>query len=275
MPEGTRIRAAAGSMLREPTFHFLLLAGLFFVVNAIAGPRGRVLELDRRELMARILQIEASTGSPLTPDERRQLEEAYVDEQVLVTEAMALGLDRDARVHDLLAQKMLHVLSADVIQPDDMELRVFYEANRESYKPAPAVTVDEVVFDMDVLPSVIQDALAEGASPDRLARAVALVHRVLVEVTQGDLTQIMGVDLADRVFASEVGEWVGPLETVRGQHWYRLTSNREAEVLPFDDVRDQVRLDWIAREEAARLERRVAELRREYAIVWTGQEPSG
>jgi len=270
----SRIGSVAMSIVREPTFHFLVLAGLLFAVNAALDSRSpEVLELDRGELAARIFQMEASTGSPLTDGERKQLEEEFIDEQLLVLEAKKLGLDRDTRIHDILAQKMLHVLSADVIQPDDTELRAFYEGNLDRYGPEPALTVDELVFAVDgSLPPATLAKLERGDPPERFAEEGPVVHKVLTDVTRDNLVLILDVGFANALFTADEGTWVGPHRTVRGQHWFRSTALSEGVPPPFDVVRDVVRQDWITQEESRRLQAEVVGLRGRYSVRWIGSE---
>ena len=260
-------------LLREPTLHFVLLAAALFVVNAaVRSGSWEVLEIDRGVVEARILLGEMSLGAPLPEDRRRQIEQAYIDEQVLVREALALGLELDARVHDILAQKMRHVLSGDVIQPTDDELRAYYQTNPTRYAPVPAVTVDElVVRSPDPLPETLADQLRRGVAADRLVSDLAGSLGVLSGTTRGDLTAMFSAEVAERVFQAESGQWVGPHHSVRGQHWLRVGARSDDTPPALDAVRDQVRLDWIADEEEARLDQRVAELRARYAIVYTGE----
>ena len=260
-------------LLREPTLHFVLLAAALFVVNAAVRSGSReVIEIDRGVVEARILLGEMRLGAPLPEDRRRQIEQAYIDEQVLVREALALGLELDARIHDILAQKMRHVLSGDVIQPTDDELRAYYQTNPTRYAPVPAVTVDElVVRSPDPLPETLADQLRRGVAADRLVSDLAGSRGVLSGTTRGDLTSMFSAEVAERVFRAESGQWVGPHHSVRGQHWLRVGARSDDTPPALDAVRDQVRLDWIADEEEARLEQRVAELRARYAIVYTGE----
>ena len=134
-------------ILREPTSHFVLLAAVLFAANAaLESWRGNVITIDRVQIEVRIAELEALRGAPLSPEERQLVEEAYIDEQVLVREALDMGLEADRRIDDILVQKMLHVLSGDVIQPTEDELRGFYEANQASYTPEPTLTIEEVVI---------------------------------------------------------------------------------------------------------------------------------
>ena len=115
------MKSALSGVVREPLFYFVLLAAALFVLAALFGPGSDVIEVSREEIEWRILQVEAEQGKRLTDNERRVVEEEYLDERVLVREAQALGLEADERIDDILVQKMLHVLSGDVIQPGKVD----------------------------------------------------------------------------------------------------------------------------------------------------------
>ena len=108
--------------LREPLTHFVLLAAGLFAVGALFRSGEDVIQVSSAELEWRVMQVEAQEATPLSADDRRLVEEAYIDERVLIREARALGLEADERIDDILVQKMLHILSGDVIQPTDNEL---------------------------------------------------------------------------------------------------------------------------------------------------------
>ena len=250
--------------MREPLFHFVLLTAALFALAALFGPGSDVIEVSREEIEWRILQIEAEEGKYLTDDERRQVEELYLDERVLVREAQALGLAADERIDDILIQKMLLVLSGDVIQPSDEELASYYAGNLERYVRSPTVTIDElVVTEGDPLPP----ALREGAEPEDLPEGSILVHRVMPRLDLRDLGLLFGAEGADLIFGADEGAWVDAYRSVRGQHWFRIRERLAAETRPLADVRDVVRMDWIAEDEDRRLSSRVAELRARYTVV--------
>lgn len=269
-----RPRPLLARVFGEPTVQFSLIAALLFAVAWLfGGGRTRVIEIDGSELQWRVLQAELAQGGPLSAETRRQIEDAYIDQQVLAREARDLGLEQDERIDDLLAQKMLHVLSGDVIQPSDAELEAFYEADPMRYAPAPTVAVDEVVIPPDAPDSPGPPLeLDEGMSLDDLVGSVLLSHRVMPSLTRDDLTQLFSADIAERVMTAAPGDWVGPHLTVRGRHWIRVNKRADGGAMPLDLVRERVRLDWIADQEAARLADRVAELRARYEIRVVGAE---
>lgn len=272
IPEQAPPTSLARKVLREPTLHFVVLAALLFAVSWLwRMGKGDVIVIDRGAIAVRIAQIEASRGFPLTEEERREVEVGYVEERVLVREALAMGLESDPRIDDILVQKMLHVLSGDVIQPTDAELEAFFQANLERYTPEPSVTLDELVIaTSDPLPEGFLDQLRRGVAPEELATDVPFRVGALEQVSRSDLVAIVGISTATLILSAQPGEWVGPRHTVRGQHWYRVKERAEPVPPLLDVIRERVRLDWIGEQELARLQDRVTELRSRYTIEFTG-----
>jgi len=258
------VKPSLREIVREPLFHFVLLAAALFVLAALFGPGSDVIEISREEIEWRILEIEAGRGTSLTDIERRVAEEQYIDERVLVREAQALGLEADERIDDILVQKMLHVLSGDVIQPSDDELSMYYIGNVERYARSPSVTVDELVV---VEGAPLPPALQQGGEPEELPAGSVIGHRVMARLDLDDLDLLFGAESADSIFGADEGAWVDAYRSVRGQHWFRIQERFEAETRPLADVRDLVRMDWIAENEDRRLLGRVAELRARYTVT--------
>lgn len=258
-------------LLREPTVHFLIIAAIIFAVyGLLRAGGGETLEIDAREIQARILMQEMASGQPLSQAQRDLVTSRYVEEQILVREALAMNLDNDARIHDLLAQKMRHVLSGDIIQPSPAQLQAYYEANPERYRHPARITVDEIVFDAQgPLPGEVTEQLQAGADPDALLRLAEGSTTLLPDVTREDLGNIFSRQFASEVFAADTEQWLGPFASNRGQHWLRIVERRAARTLPLSDIEDQVRLDWIADEEEALLQQEVERLWDKYRVVIT------
>ena len=253
--------------MREPLLHFLLLTGALFGVGALLGSGDDVIEVTRAELDWRIMQVEAQEG-PLTEEEKLLVEEAYIDERVLIREARANDLEADERIDDILVQKMLHVLSGDVIQPTDEELAAFYRANRDRYAQDASVTVDELVLPLG---GPFPRQIREGVQPENLPDSARTAYRLMPGLTREDLAALFGEDAARTTLAMESGAWVQASVTPRGEHWLRVRERSGSFVPPLDVVRDVVRADWIAAREQARLLERVAELRSYYTIEVEGR----
>ena len=263
-------------LLREPTFHFFVMAVVIFAVYGISSRnQENLLELDQREIDARLFMQEMASGQALTEEQKEYLTAAYVEEQILVQEALKMGLDNDARIHDILAQKMRHVLSGDVIQPSNEELEAFYSSNLERYRTQPTLNANEVVFNSrDELPNALLDALAAGEDAEVLLQMAAGNADPLPNVTGLDLSNIFDEDFAEKVFSADIGPWQGPFVSNRGQHWLQVTSKTESELPPLAEIRDRVRLEWIAAEEEIRLQNAVDRLWEQYTVRINNGEPT-
>ena len=269
---------------REPVVLFAAVAGLLFVVARIANPRRvEVIEIDPRQVEWRIQQVERDRGAVLSDDERRLAEHAYIDEQVLVREARVRGLDDDQRIRSILSQKMLLILSGEVVQPSEAELRAYYEENRTRYSRPPAVNADQIVVKpggqgpLTAQPSNGRSAdlsakLTAGLDPEVTAKSGRFGYTALTGVTFNDLSLAFGDDTATRIFESEAGEWVGPHPTARGQLWFRVTEVLESgPPPPFESILGHIRYDWIGEREETLLQERLAELRGRYSVTFVDE----
>ena len=254
---------------KEPTVHFFVIAMVIFAIYGISSLKNdNLLEVDQREIDARIFMQEMATGQDLSNDQREFIASRYVEEQILVREAIAIGLDNDARIHDMLAQKMRHVLSGDVIQPTQEELNEYYHNNIEAYQTLPSVSVNEIVLNnRDEIPNAAQQLLEQGASANEILDLSPGAAAPLPNVNHIDLSNIFDPEFADDVFNAQTSAWVGPFLSNRGQHFLQITERTDARLSPLEEILDRVRLDWITQEEEVRLQEEINKLWEQYTII--------
>ena len=269
MKESEKKKSLVDQLMNEPTVHFFMIAVVVFIVYAVSNlNRDDVIELDQREIDARVLMQEMVAGQPLTSEQREFIAASYVEEQILVKEAVELGLDNDARIHDMLAQKMRHVLSGDIIQPTPAELENFYNSNSEFYRVPATVSVDELILDTrNEIPLEIQTLINQGVSSEEILAIASGTSAPLSNANHLDLSNIFAPELADAVFQSQGNEWVGPFSSNRGQHFLKITERSEERIPQMIEIVDRVRLDWIAQEEEIRLQQEVNKLWDRYEII--------
>lgn len=255
-------------LMREPLIHFFLMALIIFVLYGLGNRTQTVLlELDQADIDGRLFMQEMATGQALSEEQREYFTAAFVEEQILVKEALKIGLDDDARIHDILAQKMRHVLSGDIIQPSEAELEAFYQANLERYRTLPTLDTDEIVFNSrETLPSDLLAQLAAGAEAESLLSQSPGNLDPLPNVNRLDLSNIFDEPFAEQVFNAEIGPWEGPFLSNRGQHWLQVKSRTESVLPSLGEIRDRVRLEWIAMEEDQRLQTEIERLWEQYTI---------
>lgn len=262
-------------LMREPMVHFLVIALIIFAAYAIAqSGNENHLEIDQREIDARIFMQELSRGEELSLEQRELVTALYIEEQILVREALSMELDNDERIHDVLAQKMRHVLSGSIIQPTDDELQEYYEENSSRFETPASLTLDELVFDSrDALADSIVDSLRQNADTDTLLSMSQGTVAPLPNVNSLDLANIFDQEFADRILAADLDQWEGPYVSNRGQHWLRVVERRPTNIPALEEIADLVRLEWITAEEETRLQQEVDKLWDEYTIVISNVEP--
>jgi len=262
-------------LMSEPTAHFFVIALVIFALYAVTqSGNENLLEIDQREINARIFMQELSRSEELNLVQRELVTAFYIEEQILVREALTMDLDNDERIHDILAQKMRHVLSGSIIQPTGEELQEYYEENNARFETPASMTLDELVFDSrDPLGPSIVESLQQGANTDTLLSMSEGTAAPLPNVNSVDLANIFEQEFADRVLAADLGQWEGPYVSNRGQHWLRAIERTPAALPALEEIADLVRLEWIAAEEEARLQQEVDKLWDEYTIVINNNEP--
>ena len=263
---------ASSLWLKEPLLHFFVLAMIVFAgYEALKREDEFLLEIPQNEIEARISLVELSQGKAASQGQRDEIEALYLEEQMLVREALALNLDRDARIHDMLAQKMRHVLSGEVIQPDDEEMRAFYLQNIDAYKTPPTIIADEIIFETtERLPHEVNQLLMSGASPDSLMALEKASMNTLPRINAAQLGNLFSSEFSDQVFNAGKGEWVGPQQSELGQHWLRVIDSEDSKTPSLDEIRNRVRLEWIDQEEETRLQREVDQLWEKYSVKILG-----
>jgi hypothetical protein len=278
-----RIRRAARPQWRaKPLLHFLALGAVLFGAKALwlapQDPIG-ITARDVGRLRAEWLQ---ETRRPPSARELDAQIRHLADEEMLVREALRLGLDRSDPVvaarlvrnmrfigaggdaaallaqavalnmaeRDVVARRRLvqamHERFAAGIALDDAEVRRYVERHAERYARAPRV-------------SFRQRFAGTGGQPVLLARE-------FVDVTPEAVERAFGRDFAAAVMAAPTGQWVGPVRSAYGPHEIYVAARAPAQAADYAVVQRQA---WYAlreeRERAAVAEATQA-LRRRYPV---------
>ena len=93
----------------------------------------------------------------------------------------------------------------------------------------------------------------------------------LTGVSEAELGRVLGDAFARAVFRLPVGEWSGPIESIRGRHYVQLTARRPPVVRLFEDVPGEVREDFYEAREREMLKRKVADIAKRYRILGHGE----
>jgi hypothetical protein len=285
-------------VLRDPLLHFLVAGAALFAAHGLIHPGdttgtgdGKRIVVDRAALTT-FLQYQSAAFQPkyfeaqfdgLTADGRKALIDKYVQEEALVREARAMGLDQgDYVIRRRMVQKMMYLMddtASETFSPSDAELKRYYDAHPDAYRGPATVTFTHVFLDNEAAhPGGAQKAaeamrlklearragFSDGpAHGDRFAYLQNYIDRT-PDFVGGQFGPGFQAALAKLEPSSR---WQGPIRSDYGWHLVLLTDRRPAELPPFATVREQVKDDLLRETIAAYRKKAIADLAARFEVT--------
>jgi PPIC-type PPIASE domain len=257
------IRAAGHALLREPFLHFTLIGALIFGGHYLVAKPTQAISVSAQTQRELVALFEQRQRRKPEPRERRELIERYVDEEVLFREGLDRGLlTEDPAIREQIVARMRGVLQGALRdqEPDDAQLRAFYQAHLPRYALPAAVSFTEYVLpgETDAVASALADAVRAGAAVTRAPRR----HR---ERSLVQLEAIYDAAVAARIFGMATGSW----EVVRWREnprVVRVDGRRPASQRSFEEARDLVRADYENERAQTDVVRALKELRARFTV---------
>lgn len=242
--------------LREPLLHFALIGVLLFVVYGWMNPAeegGERIVVTQSIVDDLARQHQARWMRPASEQELANLVEAYVRDEILFREGLALGLDRDDPVIKRRVRQKLDLMSEEQIAgaaPTDADLTAYMMQNPTRFTRPGMVSFEQIFFDgsrpvaeVEREVGVAKAALARGVDPVRLGKPTLLpksADAVSLELIARDF----GSGFSDQLAKLPLGEWTGPIASGLGAHMVRVSARTPAALPPLYDVRQQVAREW-------------------------------
>ena len=241
-------------LLKDPLVLFLVIGVALFALDGWRTAREdhviRVGPLDIARLQD---QWTAQMRRAPRPDELNALIDDHVREEMLVREALAMGLDAgDVIIRRRLAQK-LTFLTEDLalLEPaTEAEHRAFFAEHGERYRVPARITFSHVFFSPDRRADAGADATA--ARPivgDHNWRSIGdpfMLRRTHAKVTDADVRKDFGVAFATALGALSGAGWQGPVESSYGFHLVRVEERAPGRLPTFAEVRQAIAADFDA-----------------------------
>jgi len=242
------------AVMREPLLHFLLAgAGLFLLFSYAVGPD----KADNDEIVVSSGQIEHLTTifvktwqrAP-TDQELRGLIDSFILEEVLYREATAIGLDQDDTIiRRRLKQKMEFLVDDfSAADPSDVDLQQFLDDDPERFRTDARISFEHVYLvdaesnSIDAMLAALQNG--EALDPN-MAISSGLLPRRFDNASANTISGQFGENFKNLVFALDVGDWTGPVESPFGTHLIKISEIVEGRVPMLDEIRDVVQREWL------------------------------
>lgn len=238
---------------------------------AASDPQRVVVGDDVRSALAR--EYALRFGQAPDAARERSLVDDWVRDEVLVREAVRLGLDRgDPIVRRRLAQKMELVLEAEtpIPTPSEDDLATFLAAHRDAYRLPARTSFTHVFFAHerrgDAARADAQTVLASGTVDPSRGDAFPL-GPTIERRADSDLTGTFGAEFVQSMARAPLGTWFGPVSSRLGEHLV-LVRDREAERdATLAEVRTSLLASYAAEARVAAVQRATDRLIARYHVV--------
>lgn len=259
-PYGTRRWRRAG-WAREPLLHFVLLGVLLFAVDHYlvgSADDPRTIYVDAKVDGEARQVFRAARGREPNEDELYALRRAWLDNEILYREGLALQVDRgDTAIRDRVIFKALSVIDAGLKLPpvNEKVLREWFESNRAKYDEPARFDFEEAVLPGEPSETELRAFAARlnGGSPGDASASL----RVFKGRPHGNIVQGYGAEFAEALEAAPVGEW-RVLSASGGLRVVRLQALVQPKPAVFESFAGVVRHDWT---DAVMAEQRTAAVR--------------
>ena len=207
----------------------------------------------------------------------------YVREEALYRKALALGLDnQDYVIRQRLVQRVEYLSEGEIVsEPNETDLRAFYESNIYLFEVSATVTFTHVFFSyggsaekakdraMSMLSLLRSDGVRFEQAPSYGERF--LYQRNYVETSLDEIDSHFGDGMWQSLFSMKPSEgWQGPISSEHGYHVVMLIDKREAFVENFEAVQSQIRTRWLVENEEKNRNKHIEDTVAEYQVILDG-----
>ena len=243
-----------------------------------------------RDLYQRVVDGLAADreGTPVTPADREHVLSRMIDEELLVQEAVTLGMaSRDRLARGYLVQAMIDFVGqrAQGEVPDEAALRSFYEAHPKEFARPGRLALRAMQF--DVYPgqpdeqgltraTAAKKALDAGELWEAVKKKYAddpIISIPATPLSAANVLEYLGPTATRAAFTQPAGKVGDPLRVKTGYLLLQITQRWDDQVPPFETVRDEVKSEWARKRSEEALQDYVSELRRAAVIQVGATEP--
>lgn len=188
----------------------------------------------------------------------------YAKEEKLEETAEFAKLLESAK-RDILAQLGMNKVLENV-KVEENEAKAFYEDNQDKFMSQESVSAKHILVDDEAKCNEIKAEIEAGKAFEEAAQEYSSCPS---KERGGDLGEFghgqMVPEFDEASFTAKVGEIVGPVKTDFGFHLIQVYDKKEAGVMAFDEVKDQINANLLQRKQSEVYAEKIAELHEKYA----------
>lgn len=268
-----------GRLLKDRFLIFVVIGLLFFLWEDRQDGGAELIEVRPGDIAMLEGRWVLQTGAPPSETEMQALIERHLREEVLVREALRLGLDRgDTIIRRRLAQK-LELLMRDQHsqqQVDREAVESYFAAHPSKFVVPRHVgfrhiylgTDEETASASDHLVAIRRD-LASRSEPEAWRRlgSAFILAREFAPRSEAALAGLFGAEFAARLVAEPApGEWLGPVRSSYGWHLVQVLVVEPERRLNFAEAAEQATRDLTAERTARAMDAEFDRMSQRYTI---------
>ena len=267
-------------LLRDPLVHFLIGGALLFALYGVVGDDSGYLPdrivVDEARVEGLIAAFQRTWMRPPTKDELDGLVHEFVNEEVLVREGLALGLDRDDPVIRRRLRQKVEFLNTDLVaaeKPTEAELAAFLSSRRDRFEEPARVSFRQIFVSPEPESSAARSRAKEFLGRLRAAGGGApvvgdrtLLPEAMLRASERDVASVFGEGFAGDLHASTGDDWTGPVASNYGLHLIRVDERLLSRVPELEEIRPEVEREYESVQRAEATQRVLQRLRERYEI---------
>jgi len=249
-------------LAKEPLIQFLIIGACIYAAYALIGApdadtTDRTIVVDAKRIDGFIGEWQRRWNRPPTRQELEGVINAFVREDILYRQAVAMGLDADDPITRRRMAQKLEFLTNDIAllkEPQQGELERYFQANMQAYRKPDLITFSQVFLDPErrgaATPgdatALLSQLQAVGApDPDTLVAGDRfLLQSYYPNVSEFEIRRQFGAGFAEAVMKLQPGKWHGPVMSGYGAHLIYVYALQQAPPPAFEDVRKHVLANW-------------------------------
>ncbi len=250
---------------RDPFIVFLCVAGVIFALYWAVSARHQEIDVPLSVQKSLSDDYEMMAGKKPDAQAKAKLIHDYVADELLFREAVERGMHMtDKTTKQRLIDRVRFMIAGAPADPSEDQLMGYYASHRDLYRAEPRLSVDHVFFEQK--PGNAPALLATLQSGGSVKGDDFWMGHDLKDYGESMLRGMFGQPFLDTLKKTPAGQWIGPLQSTRGWHFARVRDRGASAMLPYTDVRDQVKQDYLAAQTGALVEQEVQKLEAGYRI---------
>ena len=263
-------------ILHSPFLHFILIGmALFFLYEKFKPQSRELITVTSQTIDALVQQQEELQQMPVSEEQREQIIQNHIEDEILLKVAYDRGLDKnDFRVRQRILSLVRSSLTEIIPEPTYTQLQAFYKENRAEYLSDTSWSFQQVYFNFNSEklpedPDIFLAQISKKENPDELGDFTAM-GGPRTKVSFNELARSYGKDFASQVSGAPQNIWIGPIESISGIHYLKIYAQHHPELPSFKQMENYLRQDYIFRKTLELQENKIRELSSQFEIEVEG-----